>query len=490
VNFVSAVSFERHPARRAPGGVRHCRVRKLALLALGSVVLSLAARCVEHAALFVGLARADAQAPFAAAPVAEPSADRVTLLETRRVVPSTGLPAEVQPMPANNNLDVVRHSDGRVYLAFRSAPTHFAGPDTLVYVVSSTDERSWKFEARFAAGTDLREPRLLSLGSRLFLYVSKLGQRPYAFEPQGVWMSERTTDAEGARWGELEALDLPDHIVWRTKTVNGRGWMSAYRGGANLYRFSGDPLAVGLFTSSDGRRWLPADPEHPYVYEGGVSEAEFEFAADGSLLAVGRNEAGDERNGFGSVVCQAPPEAPARWTCSRDARKFDSPLIFSQAGEMYLVARRTANGDGAYDRGFGFGALRSIANQLDYITTAKRCSLFHYLQAERRWAFTLDLPSRGDTCFAGALKGDHPDEVVLYDYSSDIDGPDVAWSVGQRRPTYVYRHVLRFRPSEAWTGASSAEPSTPTFPAAALATHGNWEPAQAATSSPASETGR
>jgi hypothetical protein len=422
-------------------------VRKLALFALGSVALSLAARGAERAALFVGRTAEGAQARFAAAPVAEPDADRIMLVETRRVVPSAGLPPEVRPMPANNNLDVVRHSDGRVYLAFRSAPSHFASADTVVYVVSSADERSWDFEARFAVGTDLREPRLLSLDGRLFLYVSKLGQQPFAFEPQGVWLSERTTHARSSRWSELEALDLPDHIVWRTKTVNGRGWMSAYRGGGNIYSFSADPLAVGLFTSTDGRRWLPADPARPYVYDGGVSEAEFEFDADGTLFAVGRNEAGDDRNGFGSIVCQAPPNAPAQWSCSSDARKFDSPLMFSHGGEVYLVARRTANGDGAYDRGFGFGALRSIVNQLDYISTAKRCSLFHFIKAERRVAFLLDLPSRGDTCFAGALPGERPDEVVLYNYSSDIDGPDVAWSVGQRRPSYVYRHVLRFRPN-------------------------------------------
>jgi hypothetical protein len=365
-------------------------------------------------------------------------------------------------MPANNNLDVVRHSDGRVYLAFRSAPTHFASPDTAVYVVSSADERNWDFEARFDAGTDLREPRFLSLGGRLFLYVSKLGKVPYAFEPQGVWLSERTADEQGSRWGELEQLDLPDHIVWRTKSVNGRGWMSAYRGGASIYRFfSGEPLSVGLFATSDGRRWLPADPDRPYVYEGGVSETEFEFNDDGGLVSVGRNEAGDNQHGFGSVVCQAAPEALSQWQCSGDPRKFDSPLLFSHDGEVYLVARRTVSEDGVYDRGYGFGPLRSIINQLDYISSAKRCSLFHFVKSEtkseRRLAFMLDLPSKGDTCFAGALKGARPDEVVLYDYSSDIDGPDVAWSVGQRRPTFVYRHVLRFRPQESALEAGAAE---------------------------------
>jgi hypothetical protein len=65
-----------------------------------------------------------------------------------------------------------------------------------------------------------------------------------------------------------------------------------------------------------------------------------------------------------------------------------------------------------------------------------------------RLAFVLDLPSRGDTCFASALPGVRPDEVVIYDYSSDVHGPDLPWAAGQRRDTYVYRHVLRFSRQE------------------------------------------
>jgi hypothetical protein len=57
-----------------------------------------------------------------------------------------------------------------------------------------------------------------------------------------------------------------------------------------------------------------------------------------------------------------------------------------------------------------------------------------------------DLPSRGDTCFPSTISGATADEVVVYDYSSDIDGPDLAWNAGQVGPTFIYRHVLRFTP--------------------------------------------
>ncbi len=56
--------------------------------------------------------------------------------------------------------------------------------------------------------------------------------------------------------------------------------------------------------------------------------------------------------------------------------------------------------------------------------------------------FVLDLPSRGDTCFASVLPGAAPEQLVVYDYSSDIDGPEIPWTVGQHRSTFIYRHVL------------------------------------------------
>jgi len=102
-------------------------------------------------------------------PPVEPGRHSVRVIDSRRVVPSPGLPSEVACGASNNNLDVVRHGDGFIYLAFRSAPHHFANPHTTIYVVRSHDEVHWEFEARFAIGTDLREPRLLSLGETLFL---------------------------------------------------------------------------------------------------------------------------------------------------------------------------------------------------------------------------------------------------------------------------------------------------------------------------------
>ena len=53
----------------------------------------------------------------------------------------------------------------------------------------------------------------------------------------------------------------------------------------------------------------------------------------------------------------------------------------------------------------------------------------------------LDLPSRGDTCFPEAVE--LGDDLLLYNYSSDPEGPDVSWVEGQKAPTYIVRQIVR-----------------------------------------------
>lgn len=374
-------------------------------------------------------------------PPAEPGRHAVRVVETRRVVPSPGLPASVALGASNNNLDAVRHSDGFVYLAFRSAPHHFASPHVAIQVVRSRDELAWQAEARFTLGHDLREPRLLSLGDRLFLYVSRLGKDPLDFEPKGMVFSERAPDG---RWSELAPLGPAGFMGWRALSLAGVPALLVYSGGESIYDLGVPHLRVELWKSADGRAFEPFDAKRPAVYEGGGSEADCVLGDDGTLYGVIRNEAGDA-TGWGSKVCRAPAGDLANWTCRSDRRKYDSPCMFWHDGEAYLVGRRNLNGTGEYDLGRGPGRLaRSVWNQVNYSLTRKRTALWRFVRGEDRFAFLLDLPSRGDCCFPAVLEGDRPDERVVYDYSCALDGPDLPWLRGQRGETFVFRHVLRF----------------------------------------------
>jgi len=377
--------------------------------------------------------------------VPEPGPHRVRLIETRQVVPGDGMPDGLDLGAANNNLDAVRHSDGFVYLAFRTAPNHFASPATRIVVVRSRDERQWTLDATFELGTDLREPRLLRIGDELWLYVSRLGSDPLAFEPQGMSFSVRSP---GGSWSALESMGDDGAIGWRTRTIAGVPAMLAYRGGEMTYTFGEPAQRIDLLRSADGRDWRLWDPDHGAVYTGGGGEADFGQAADGRFYGVIRAEAGDAL-GWGSRLCSAPEEQPARWVCRPDPRKFDSPFVFAHEGVVYALARRNLRGDGRYDRGIGPAAgpgreLRSIWNQLNYSTSRKRCALWRFEPVGPDLVFVLDLPSRGDTCFAAVIDGPTAAEKIVYDYSNPLDGPDLRWIQGQLGQTRIYRHVLRF----------------------------------------------
>jgi hypothetical protein len=383
---------------------------------------------------------AGADAPAVPSPRAEPGRHDVRVIDTRRVVPGPGLPPEAAALTSNNNVDVVRHADGRVYLAWRTAPDHYASDKVSIHVVSSTDEQTWRFEATLTAGSDLREPRFLPLGAELFLYVAKLGTDPLKFEPRGMAYTRRAADGT---WSALADVYKPGIIPWRAKIERGTPYLVAYLGGEHIYKFDRVPLELELLTTASGVDFVGVDPQKPVVLRGGGSEADFTLGDDGALFAVQRNEAGDA-TGFGSKVCRAPPGRLAEWTCKHDPKKYDSPLMFWHDGEAYLVARRNVTETGSYDLGRSDvpDDGKALAYQLDYRGKPKRCAIWRYVQGEDRVAFLADLPSRGDTCFPAIIRAPEPGKFVIYNYSSDVDGPDLPWVDGQARPTFIYRHVV------------------------------------------------
>ena len=361
-----------------------------------------------------------------------------TLSDLDMVVPSGALPAEVELQNANNNLDAIFH-EGRFYLAFRTGPTHFASPEVVLYVLSSTDRRTWTYEAEFSLCRDLREPRLLSFDGRLFLYFAVLGTSPVGFEPGWMMATERRGPGD---WTEPEMFHEEGFIAWRTKTIEGTPYMLAYKGGENIYELGSDPIEVHWLTTRNGFDWTPVVPGRPVVLKGGNSETDFVFLQDGSLLAVSRNEAGDEM-GWGMKICRAAAEDLGEWECVADPKKYDSPLLFRHRDDVYLIGRRNLTGTGDYDlyyRHLPF-FLQTLAYELDYWFRPKRCALWRVDSQTLSVEHMLDLPSCGDTCFPATvpLGGGR---YLIYNYTSPLDGTDPFWLQGQLGPTHIYSVVL------------------------------------------------
>lgn len=393
-------------------------------------------------ALFLALTACDAGGDDGDTDAAEPTfhLDRST-----RVVPSDALPPTITPQPANNNLDVTWH-DGRLFLAWRTAPTHFASEDTQMHVVSrAPTETGWRDEGTFAIGRDLREPQLVSTPTGLVLYMATLGTSAIDFEPGGTIMAEYNGPGD---WTEPVPAFPEDFIPWRiTEGPDGGFEVTGYVGGGNIYAFDGSQIRILWLVSDDGRTWSPHPDTGPdgQVLEGGGSETSLVHLDDGSIVAVVRNEAGDS-DGFGSKICTAPADDLGTWTCGLDPRKYDSPLVLRDAGRVWLIARRNVTEDGHYDLGLDGLSLeqQALQYQATYWNQPKRCAIWQVDPDSRSVTWVADLPSRGDTCFPSAVRNPDDDGWWLFDYTSNPDGDDVAWLQGQTSPTFIYQHDVRF----------------------------------------------
>lgn len=360
------------------------------------------------------------------------------LSEAVTVAPSAAMPEGVAPQKSHNNLDIAWYQ-GRLFFAFRTAPSHFASSDTMMYIVSTADHQTWTLEASFWMNTDLREPRFLVVDDELLMYFAVLGYVPTVFEPQATMVTVYT---DPCTWTEPAEIFEPGFIPWRTSVYDGTPYLLGYVGGENIYEVDGEPVRVSWLTTEDGHDWQPVVPDQPVVLEGGASETAFVFADDGAVIAVARNELGDE-TGWGSKVCRAEPGDLGTWQCVHDPRKYDSPFMFEHGGDIYLIGRRHVTETGHYDlerRDLPPAEQTSLYSR-EYWLTPKRCSLWHVAPDTLAVTHVLDLPSNGDTCFASAvpLGGD---QFLVYNYTSPLDDPDLSWVDGQVGETSIYRITL------------------------------------------------
>ena len=361
----------------------------------------------------------------------------------QEVVPAR-MPDGITSFVSNNNLDIAIY-ENELFLAYRTAPSHFAGTDTVIHVVRSSDietHQQWELDLTIATGKDIREPRLLVIDNQLFLYVTELGTDTIAFEPGRVFALARNAQGD---WTEPQDIFVDGTLVWRTKFRLGRGFMSAYKGGENIYqgRDEASALEEFLLSSDDGWNWTHINPDKPALLTGGISEMGYEFDAVGNFWAVLRNEAGDE-SGFGSRLCKAPAEQLSDWTCTdqSDPNKYDSPFMFRWRDELYLIARYAYE---PYDLNPDQPAThdRFLENQVHYSTTTKRTALYGY----NTETFTIELievlPSSGDTAFASGVWLDE-DRLLVMNYSSPLTQPDQAWIEGQIRGSNIYSAIFDF----------------------------------------------
>ncbi len=75
--------------------------------------------------------------------------------------------------------------EDRLFLAFRTAPYHFASNKVKIYIISSKDNatKSWDFEHEIFLDSDMREPFLFVFNNTLHFSFFEAGTNFFYFQP-------------------------------------------------------------------------------------------------------------------------------------------------------------------------------------------------------------------------------------------------------------------------------------------------------------------
>jgi hypothetical protein len=378
----------------------------------------------------------------ALAPTGVGATELPSLTPPVQVVPSAGLPPQVVVDRSNANLSVTRYR-GRIFLVFRTAKWQLADTNARLYVLSSTDQIHWRFEGSFTENRDLREPRLLAWHQHLFLYFALLGSNAAAFEPGGTvatqWLAPE-------RWTAPKRLGFDDFIPWSVKVHDHRPYMLGYTGGGGTFTVNSPPKNVYWLTTANGIDWHPVNAAHPIVYTGQCGETDFAFLPHGGGLVTACQTEEHDALGWGAKICTAPAAATWQWTCRGDPRRLDSPFVFTDRGQAYVIARRQPNFHGLYDLGASLlptDAQFALYDGL-YAATTKRCALWSIDTVTRTFAPLTDIPGTGDTCYPSLIR-EPGHRFLVYNYTSPLDGTDRPWITALTLgTTLIYRTTMTF----------------------------------------------
>jgi hypothetical protein len=305
----------------------------------------------------------------------------------------TAVPADEH----HSNTDLFKFK-GQYIMVHASSPWHFASKKCRLVIRSSEDGKHWRVLAEIRVpGEDVRDPTMAEINGMLFLYFfpnMKLEPLPYT--------TLYCCSDDAVTWSEPKPISIVEWLLWRPRTTDGITFYApAYK------RKLG---AVTLFKTTDGVDWS----EVSTIYEGDkASETDLIFRPDGTMICAARIEMspnfwGHHPNGHTVIGTASPPYAEWKLTQSY-ATRLDGPCLFQVGDRTYACGRRHVGGPKWMGSCWG----------------RKRTSL--YLVEPDRLKFLSDLPSCGDTAYAGAVVDD---DSVLICYYTSPPGRDWFWLMG------------------------------------------------------------
>ena len=339
------------------------------------------------------------------------------------------LGVEVVPIVAdgehNSNTDMISWRDGFL-LVHAASPWHMGSTNSRILVKFSKDALRWETLAELQApGFDIRDPKIIEIGDELFLYA--LPNEGRMATPIGTVLS---TSQDGRNWTPFSPVGPPGWLFWRPKTLDGQTWyVAAY------WKDHGKSI---LLRSSDGRHW----EEVAVIHEGdGNDETAIEFLPDGRMIVTARLEVTPDtllgNDDAGTLVGVAKPPYTEWKTTKTLITRLDGPVLFPYQGEVFAVARWQPPPHGGLWK-------------LGGVWSRKRTGLYRI--EPDRIVYLSDLPSAGDTAYAGVVQKDGM--LFIEYYTSRIDR-DYPWLLAMILPTDLYLARL---PLESLNDVSAAHP--------------------------------
>jgi hypothetical protein len=298
-------------------------------------------------------------------------------------------------------------------------------------VLSSPDLKNWVLEKVWFFGKDVREPRWTTINDSLYLYSFTGSKHMFSFNPEDLLV---TSSSGNGVWEEMASTTLKGYVPWRVREKDGLLYMSAYYG-KDLYKqhHKGD---LRLFISKNGRSWTPLT-SHPQIDLPSAEEGEFIFDKNGDLYGTVRLES------TGSLILKADRNNPGKWHYKMSKHKYDSALLFENEGDIYLVARRNLMGELDRSKRWLGANVKRMVDLAKYSLSGKVTALFKLNKENLEIEHVMDFPSTGDNAFPALVRVDDQ-SFVLFNYSSDINGPYKIWLEGQLGKTYIYYTMLSF----------------------------------------------
>ncbi len=349
----------------------------------------------------------------------------------------------------NENTELMRLPDaqgGGLLMIFRGGETAQIGSDNAyINVYGSADEGvTWTKQAEVSAallpgGRDIRDPKLVQMGDKLYLYaISRLPGGHYRDLLGDAWTLRSESDDGGFTWTDpvqtyADVDDSGTETFWGFWRYATRHWTDGSSALQTLYALGyddGDKM-VGMFASDDGITWQKSSIVVD-SYDDVPSEAELHFYGQNQETAVAivrMDNQGILQDGQ-SAICTS--QAPfATWECGRRIeQRLDGPDWFSGdvagAHREFVVARKHLP---CTDKRTAIYELRGDLS--DPTADVQVCEVE-------------ELPSAGDTAYTG-LVGLGGDKYLTSWYSSTIPTTgDVPWLQGTFEPSDIWTANLDF----------------------------------------------